>query len=54
LKKRDNAIKGYFMTSNKINQDAIEELFDKDMVASNFIYKPISVDSVLNIVKKAK
>jgi CheY-like chemotaxis protein/two-component sensor histidine kinase len=53
LKKRDNAIKGYFMTSNKINQDAIEELFDKDMIASNFIDKPISIDSVLNIVKRA-
>jgi len=53
LKKRDNAIKGYFMTSNKINQDAIGELFDKDMIASNFINKPISVDSILNIIKKA-
>ena len=53
LKKRDNTIKGYFMTSNKINQDAIEELFDKDMIASNFINKPISVDSILNIVKQA-
>ena len=53
LKKRDNAIKGYFMTSNKINQDAIEELFDKDMITSNFINKPITVDSILNIVKKA-
>ena len=35
LKKRDNVIKGYFMTSNKINQDAIDEFFNKDMLNSN-------------------
>ncbi|MGN6348561.1 MAG: hybrid sensor histidine kinase/response regulator [Candidatus Nitrosocosmicus sp.] len=52
LKKRDNDIKGYFMTSNKINLDAMEEIFSKDMMTSNFLHKPVSMDSVLKIIKE--
>jgi two-component system, OmpR family, aerobic respiration control sensor histidine kinase ArcB len=52
LKKRDNNIKGYFMTSNKINLDAMEEIFSKDMMTSNFLHKPVSMDAVLKIIKE--
>jgi two-component system, OmpR family, aerobic respiration control sensor histidine kinase ArcB len=52
LKKRDNGIKGYFMTSNKINKDAIDEVFNKDILNDQFLYKPISLDSIINIIKK--
>ncbi|MGN6559214.1 MAG: hybrid sensor histidine kinase/response regulator [Candidatus Nitrosocosmicus sp.] len=52
LKKRDNDIKGYFMTSNKINLDAMEEIFSKDMMTSNFLHKPVSMDLVLKIIKE--
>ena len=51
LKKRDNGIKGYFMTSNKINQDAMKELFSKDVMTSHFLYKPISIDAILKIIE---
>jgi two-component system aerobic respiration control sensor histidine kinase ArcB len=52
LKKRDNDIKGYFMTSNKINKDAIDEFFDKDVLKDRFLYKPILLDSIVKIIKK--
>ncbi len=52
LKKRDNGIKGYFMTSNKINKDAIDEVFNKDILNDQFLYKPISLDSIVKIIKK--
>jgi two-component system, OmpR family, aerobic respiration control sensor histidine kinase ArcB len=52
LKKRDNGIKGYFMTSNKINKDAIDEFFNKDLINDQFLYKPISLDSIVKIIKK--
>ena len=45
LKKRDGDIKGYFMTSNKINKDAIDEFFNKDIINDRFLFKPISLDS---------
>ena len=51
LKKRDNYIRAYFMTSNKIHQDAMEELFNKDVMANHFLCKPVSMDSILNIIK---
>jgi two-component system, OmpR family, aerobic respiration control sensor histidine kinase ArcB len=52
LKKRDNCIKGYFITSNKINKDAIYEVFNKDMINDQFLYKPISLDSIVKIIEK--
>ena len=52
LKKRDNDIKGYFMTSNKINKDAIDEFFNKDVLRDRFLYKPVLLDSIVKIIKK--
>ncbi len=52
LKKRDNDIKGYFITSNKINKDAIDVFFDKGIQYDQFIYKPILLDSIVKIIKK--
>jgi two-component system aerobic respiration control sensor histidine kinase ArcB len=51
LKKRDSMIKGYFLTSNKINREAIDEFFSKDIL-DQFIYKPISSDIIENIIIK--
>ena len=52
LKKRDDDIKGYFMTSNKINKDAIDEFFNKDILNDRFLYKPVLLDSIVKIIKK--
>ncbi len=52
FKKRDSGIKGYFMTSNKINKDAIDEFFNKDKMNDRFLYKPISLNSIVKIIKK--
>jgi len=52
LKKRDNDIKGYFITSNKINKDAIDVFFDKGIQYDQFIYKPLLLDSIVKIIKK--
>jgi two-component sensor histidine kinase/CheY-like chemotaxis protein len=52
LKKRDNDVKGYFMTSNKINKDAIDEFFNKDNLKDRFLYKPVLLDSIVKIIKK--
>ncbi|MBA3976805.1 MAG: hybrid sensor histidine kinase/response regulator [Nitrosopumilus sp.] len=51
LKKRDNDVKGYFITSNKINKDAIDVFFDKDIQYDQFIYKPHLLDSIIKIIK---
>jgi len=51
LKKRDSDIKGYFMTSNKINKDAIDEFFNKDILYDQFLHKPLSLDSIVKIIK---
>ncbi len=51
LKKRDNLIKGYFIASNKINREAIDEFFRKDIL-DQFIYKPLSPHIIENIIKK--
>jgi signal transduction histidine kinase len=51
LKKRDNDIKGYFITSNKINKDAIDVFFDKGIQYDQFIYKPLLSDSIVKIIK---
>ncbi len=51
LKKRDGDIKGYFMTSNKINKDAIDEFFNKDILYDQFLHKPLSLDSIVKIIK---
>ncbi len=52
LKKRDNCIKGYFIASNKIHKDAIYEVFNKDIINDQFLYKPISLDSIVKIIEK--
>jgi two-component system aerobic respiration control sensor histidine kinase ArcB len=51
LKKRDGDIKGYFMTSNKINKDAMDEFFNKYILYDQFLHKPISLDSIVKIIK---
>jgi two-component system aerobic respiration control sensor histidine kinase ArcB len=52
LKKIDDDIKGYFMTSNKINKDAIDEFFNKDILKDRFLYKPVLLESIVKIIKK--
>jgi two-component system, OmpR family, aerobic respiration control sensor histidine kinase ArcB len=52
LKKRDNDIKGYFMTPNKINKNAIDEFFSKDILNDRFLYKPVLLDSFVKIIKR--
>jgi CheY-like chemotaxis protein len=50
IKKRDNKIKGYFMSSSKINKEAME-LLNKNLLYDHFILKPISVDSFIKILQ---
>ena len=52
LKKRDDDIKGYFMTPNKINKNAIDEFFNKDILNDRFLYKPVLLDSIVKIIKR--
>ena len=51
LKKRDDNIKGYFMSSNKINKNAIDEFFTKDKINVQFLFKPVSLDLIVKIIK---
>lgn len=50
LKKRDKNIKGYFMSSSKINKDAME-LLNKNLMYDHFIFKPLSLDSFVKILE---
>jgi len=50
IKKRDNKIKGYFMSSSKINKEKME-LLNKTLLYDHFILKPISVDSFIKILQ---
>ena len=50
LKKRDKKIKGYFMSSSKINKEAMEFL-NNSMMYDHFIYKPLSLDAFINILQ---
>ncbi|HEU5119503.1 MAG TPA: hypothetical protein VFT71_00830, partial [Candidatus Nitrosocosmicus sp.] len=50
IKKRDNKIKGYFMSSSKINKEAME-LLNKNLLYDHFILKPISVNSFIKILQ---
>lgn len=50
LKKRDKKIKGYFMSSSKINKEAME-LLNKNMMYDHFIFKPLSLDSFVKILQ---
>lgn len=50
LKKRDKKIKGYFMSSNKINRDAMETL-NNNLMYDHFIFKPFSVSSFVKILR---
>lgn len=49
IKKRDKKIKGYFMSSSKINKEAME-LLNKDLLYDHFILKPLTVDSFVKIL----
>jgi nitrogen-specific signal transduction histidine kinase/CheY-like chemotaxis protein len=51
LKKRDNDVKGYFITSNKINKDAMDVFFDKGIEYDKFVHKPLIFDSIVKIIK---
>jgi signal transduction histidine kinase/CheY-like chemotaxis protein len=53
LKKRDKKIKGYFMSSSKINKEAMEFL-NNNMMYDHFIYKPFSLDAFINILQMNK
>lgn len=50
IKKRDKKIKGYFMSSSKINKEAME-LLNKNLLYDHFIFKPLSVDSFVRILQ---
>ena len=50
LKKRDKKIKGYFMSSSKINKEAMEFL-NNNMMYDHFIYKPLSLNAFVNILQ---
>lgn len=50
LKKRDKKIRGYFMSSSKINRDAMETL-DKNSMYDHFLFKPLSIDSFVKILR---
>ncbi|WP_148687767.1 hybrid sensor histidine kinase/response regulator [Candidatus Nitrosocosmicus hydrocola] len=50
LKKRDKKIKGYFMSSSKINKEAME-LLNKNLMYDHFIFKPLSLDSFVKILQ---
>ncbi|HYG00185.1 MAG TPA: hybrid sensor histidine kinase/response regulator [Candidatus Saccharimonadales bacterium] len=50
LKKRDKKIKGYFMSSSKINKEAME-LLNKNMMYDHFIFKPLSINSFVKILQ---
>ncbi len=50
LKKRDKKIKGYFMSSSKINKEAME-LLNKNMMYDHFIFKPLSINSFVRILQ---
>ena len=50
LKKRDKKIKGYFMSSSKINKEAME-LLNKNLMYDHFIFKPLSLDSFVKILE---
>lgn len=50
LKKRDKKIKGYFMSSSKINSDAMETL-NNNLMYDHFIFKPLSISSFVKILK---
>lgn len=53
LKKRDKKIQGYFMSSNKINKEAME-LLNKNMMYDHFIYKPLSLGTFVKILEMNK
>ena len=53
LKKRDKKIKGYFMSSSKINKEAMEFL-NNNMMYDHFIYKPLSLDAFISILQMNK
>ena len=53
IKKRDKKIKGYFMSSSKINKEAME-LLNKNLLYDHFILKPISVDSFVKILQNER
>lgn len=50
LKKRDKKIKGYFMSSSKINKEAMEFL-NNNMLYDHFIYKPLSLNAFVKILR---
>ena len=50
IKKRDKKIKGYFMSTSKINKEAME-LLNKNLLYDHFILKPLSVDSFVKILQ---
>jgi two-component system, OmpR family, aerobic respiration control sensor histidine kinase ArcB len=50
LKKRDKKIKGYFMSSSKINKEAMEFL-NNSMLYDHFIYKPLSLNAFVKILR---
>jgi signal transduction histidine kinase len=50
LKKRDKKIKGYFMSSSKINKEAMEFL-NNNMMYDHFIYKPLSLNAFVKILR---
>ena len=51
LKKRDKKIKGYFMSSSKINREAMETL-NKNLMYDHFIFKPLFLDTFVKILTK--